>query len=49
MGGLERFLKDDVEHIVEVDDDVTAFIVSLDEDGSEIVQDVESECLEDEE
>ena len=36
------------EHIVEVDDDKTAFIVSLDEDGNEIVQDVdESEYLED--
>lgn len=46
MGGLERFLKDDVEHIVEVDDDVTAFIVSLDEDGNEVVQDAdESEDL----
>lgn len=50
MGGLERFLKDDVVHAVEVDDDKTAFIISLDEDGNEVVQDAdESEYLEDEE
>lgn len=46
MGGLERFLKDDVEHIVKVGDDVTAFIVSLDEDGNEVVRSAdESEYL----
>lgn len=48
MGGLEHFLRDGVEHVVEVGDDMTAFIVSLDENGNEIVQGVESEYLEDE-
>lgn len=49
MGGLERFLKDGAEHTVEVGDDVTTFIVSLDEDGNEVVRDAESEYLDDEE
>lgn len=49
MGGLECFLKDGVEHIVKVGDDKTAFIVSLDEDGNEIVRGIdEPEYLEDE-
>lgn len=47
MGGLERFLKDGVEHAIEVNDDVTAFIISLDENGNEVVIDAESEYLDD--
>ena len=47
MGGMERFLKKEAEHIVEVNNDVTAFIVSLDEDGNEVVCDAESEYLDD--
>lgn len=50
LGGRDFLVEEDkTEHEVEAKDDNTAFIVSLDEDGNEIVQDAESEHLGDEE
>ena len=51
LGGRDFLAEEDkTEHEVEVKDDNTAFIVSLDENGNEIVQDADdSEYLEDEE
>ena len=50
LGGRDFLVEEDkTEHEVEAKDDKTAFVVSLDENGNEIVQDVESEYLEDEE
>lgn len=49
LGGRDFLAEEDkTEHEVEVKNDKTAFIVSLDEDDNEIVRDVESEYLEDE-
>ena len=47
LGGRDFLAEEDkTEHEVEVKDDKTAFIVSLDENGNEIVQGAdESECL----
>ena len=47
LGGRDFLVEEDkTEHEVEAKDDKTAFIVSLDEDGNEIVQDAdESEYL----
>ena len=42
LGGRDFLVEEDkTEHEVEAKDDKTAFIVSLDEDGNEIVQDVD--------
>lgn len=49
LGGRDFLAEEDkTEHKVEVKNDKTAFIVSLDENGNESVRDVESEYLEDE-
>lgn len=49
LGGRDFLPEPDkTEHDVEVEDDTRPFIVSLDENGNEIVQDVGSERLEDE-
>ena len=45
LGGRDFLVEEDkTEHEVEAKDDNTAFIVSLDEDGNEIVQDAEVEA-----
>ena len=49
LGGRDFLSEEDkTEHEVEFKDDKTAFIISLDEDGNEIVRDAEAEDLEDE-
>lgn len=49
LGGRDFFAEEDkTDHEVKTKDDKTAFIISMDEDGNEIVRDVEVECLEDE-
>ena len=46
LGGRDFLAEEDkTEHEVEVKDDNTAFIVSLDENGNEIVRGAESEHL----
>ena len=50
LGGRDFLAEEDkTEHEVEVEDDKAAFIVSLDENGNEIVRGAESEHLGDEE